>query len=475
MLNQIPSFLSSFKPDSIKCSYHKGNTASSFCMDCNAFICLDSTCGHPHVFHSVENINTMISSLIIPTLNSLAKITQSKNSSSQYVSSLNKIKNNLRSFSIGEKEKINTQYKTVLSSLQTIYSTYLSQIDLLIDSINNKFDDLLNQILGVDSSNDSQLNAIMNDINKCIYSSKENCGLFIMGIGKKIKEYKKTINELTKIKGNKINVEGEEFEKKINAIKDYVKDNYKEIENKGEQFFKDINSSMKNSLVKIKEDTELFKKKLNAEKETRRISKIKISVNNFKKLNNGIDLDLFARELHNTINSYRANPEKLLSIINNNYYCVNDNSQFSFAQKKKIDYIRNYLSNLAEVKSNLDWDNDLSNSSEDYFKTHSNDIEKDNKKMNIEIKKILSESYYSEEAYLNLISTLSYAKVKPDIDEIILLALFNETNWDFISGENFLFDEKFNLIGIYAVPFNSNPNLINMIVNVGYFKHEQEQ
>ena len=162
-------------------------------------------------------------------------------------------------------------------------------------------------------------------------------------------------------------------------------------------------------------------------------------------------------------------------IINNNYYCVNDSSQFSFAQKKKIDYIRNYLSNLAEVKSNLDWDNDLSNSSEDYFKTHSNDIEKDNKKMNIEIKKILSESYYSEEAYLNLISTLSYAKVKPDIDEIILLALFNETNWDFISGENFLFDEKFNLIGIYAVPFNSNPNLINMIVNVGYFKHEQEQ
>ena len=70
---------------------------------------------------------------------------------------------------------------------------------------------------------------------------------------------------------------------------------------------------------------------------------------------------------------------------------------------------------------------------------------------------------------------MSYAKVKPDIDEIILLALFNETNWDFISGENFLFDEKFNLIGIYAVPFNSNPNLINMIVNVGYFKHEQEQ
>ena len=86
MLNQIPSFLSSLKPDSIKCSYHKGNTASSFCMDCNAFICLDSTCGHPHVFHSVENINTMISSLIIPTLNSLVKITQSKNSSSPNIS-----------------------------------------------------------------------------------------------------------------------------------------------------------------------------------------------------------------------------------------------------------------------------------------------------------------------------------------------------------------------------------------------------
>lgn len=474
MLTELPSFLTSPSPTNIKCSFHKSNPASSFCLDCNQFICLDSTCGHPHVFHSLESTSTLISSLLIPTLNSLISINKAKESNTKYVSSLNKIKNNLKNFSIDEKEKINIQYKKLLSSLQVIYSEYLSQIDALTESINEKFNNLLKRLLGTDPENDSNLYKINEEVNQMIVSSNGNLEKFISGVGKKINWYKKSLNDYAlNFHKNEILI-GDNFDKEVTEIKNYVKENYSLIENKGELFFSDSNSNLNQKIEKVKEESLLFKQKLQSEKKTEKnkISTVKISCLGSKLP--GIDLDLFSRELMFTINMYRENPEKLLNEISNNLY-FNDNSIFSFSQKKKKDYVKNYLQMLKKSRPKFEWDNDLSNSSEDYFKSTNGKLEKNSTALNSEIKKILKLSYYSENDYLNMIKTISYYKGKPIIDDIIQFILFNEDNWNPISGENFLFDESYNLIGIFATPLITNANLINMIINVGYFKREDEE
>lgn len=474
MLTELPSFLTSSYPTSIKCSFHKSNPASSFCLDCNKFICLDSTCGHPHVFHSLESTSTLISSLFIPTLNSLVSINKAKESNTKYISSLNKIKNNLKNFSIDEKEKINIQYKKLLSSLQVIYSEYLSQIDALIESINEKFNDLLKRLLGVDPESDSNLYKINEEVNQMIVSSNGDLEKFILGVGKKIKGYKKGLNDYSlNFHKNEILI-GDNFDKEVNEIKNYVKENYTLIENKGELFFNDSNSNLIQKIEKVKEESLIFKKKLQSGKkaEKNKISTVKIPC--LGSTFHGIDLDLFSRELMVTINMYRESPEKLLNEISNNLY-FNDKQIFSFSQKNKKDYIKNYLQMSKKSRPKFEWDNDLSNSSEDYFKSTNGKLEKNNTTLNVEIKKILKLSYYSENDYLNMIKTISYYKGKPIIDDIIQFILFNEDNWDPISGENFLFDESYNLIGIYAAPLITNANLVNMIINVGYFKREEEE
>ncbi|MBR3860837.1 MAG: hypothetical protein IKM84_03010, partial [Oscillospiraceae bacterium] len=88
----------------------------------------------------------------------------------------------------------------------------------------------------------------------------------------------------------------------------------------------------------------------------------------------------------------------------------------------------------------LNWDNDLSNSAEDFLKKKNGNFNEifDLNSFSKEIRTILNQSYYNEENYLNKIITIPYINEDADIENIIHILK---------NSYKFIFSNDYNIIG----------------------------
>ncbi len=439
-LNSLPQFLS--KPRHIKCSNHPDYSANSFCSDCGIFICKQTGCGNKHLYHQVENLDDLLFSQILPKLNELVNINSkvffksniNNNGltlNTNFLFSVNLYKNNLKKFIIDEKEKICLKYKDVLTILQKVYQEYLSQFDIFMDNINQKLDLLIKNITSsyqfLDNNFEKQLNKLNQDIINMINISNHKLESFVKMIGKK--EYIDNMSEiLSNIQfqnNNKTNYVSlnQEFNNQIEQIKNNAKESYSPIDKKGETFFNNlINNFQIEYQNLIKYNNNLLKSfNMNNDSLTspKKLSNIKIP----KKILI-IDLDLFIRDLIKKINEERK--------LNGNNIILN-------------------------------WDNDLSNSAEDFLKKKNGNFNEifDLNSFSKEIRTILNQSYYNEENYLNKIITIPYINEDADIENIIHILK---------NSYKFIFSNDYNIIGINAEISKVDSSKINLIINLGYIK-----
>jgi hypothetical protein len=439
-LNSLPQFLS--KPRNIKCSNHPENLANSYCCDCGVFICKQIGCGNIHLYHQVENLDDLLFYQILPKLNELIDINSkvffqsniNNNGltlSTNFLFSINLYKNNLKQFIIEEKEKIFLKYKEVFNILQKVYHEYLNQFDIFMDNINQKLDLLIKNITSsyqlLDNNIEKKLNNLNQDISNMINISNNKIESFVKLIGKKeyIDNMNKILKNIQSENNNKKNYVtlNQEFNNQIEEIKNYAKQSFSSIDKKGETFLNNLLNNFKvdyENLIKFNNDLkERFNMSNNKFISPKKLSKIANSI-----LNLDNDLDLFIRDLFNKINEERK---------------LNGNNK------------------------ELNWDNDLSNSAEDFLNQKNGKFnEYDLNSYSNEIKNILNQSYYNEVDYLNKINTIPYINQDKDIEKIIQVL----NNY-----YKYIFSNDFNIIGINAEFSKVDKSKINLIINLGYIKY----
>jgi hypothetical protein len=300
-----------------------------------------------------------------------------------------------------------------------------------MDNINQKLDLLIKNITSsyqfLDNNFEKQLNKLNQDIINMINISNHKLESFVKMIGKK--EYIDNMSEiLSNIQfqnNNKTNYVSlnQEFNNQIEQIKNNAKESYSPIDKKGETFFNNlINNFQIEYQNLIKYNNNLLKSfNMNNDSLTspKKLSNIKIP----KKILI-IDLDLFIRDLIKKINEERK--------LNGNNIILN-------------------------------WDNDLSNSAEDFLKKKNGNFNEifDLNSFSKEIRTILNQSYYNEENYLNKIITIPYINEDADIENIIHILK---------NSYKFIFSNDYNIIGINAEISKVDSSKINLIINLGYIK-----
>jgi hypothetical protein len=148
---------------------------------------------------------------------------------------------------------------------------------------------------------------------------------------------------------------------------------------------------------------------------------------------------------------------------------LNETGNWNTNINNKLVYIYEYVNQLACNKMSfapLEWDNDLSNSAEDYLKISHGKIEKDFNVYLTSMKEIINNNYYASFKNFN---SLIYRGL-PQINKIIIQILLNEKYWDSKTKHNALFDVNYNVIGICGVTSDSS-NKINLILNLSYLKN----
>jgi hypothetical protein len=250
---------------------------------------------------------------------------------------------------------------------------------------------------------------------------------FVKLIGKKeyIDNMNKILKNIQSENNNKKNYVtlNQEFNNQIEEIKNYAKQSFSSIDKKGETFLNNLLNNFKvdyENLIKFNNDLkERFNMSNNKFISPKKLSKIANSIIN---LDN--DLDLFIRDLFNKINEERK---------------LNGNNK------------------------ELNWDNDLSNSAEDFLNQKNGKFnEYDLNYYSNEIKNILNQSYYNEVDYLNKINTIPYINQDKDIEKIIQVL----NNY-----YKYIFSNDFNIIGINAEFSKVDKSKINLIINLGYIKY----
>ena len=276
----------------------------------------------------------------------------------------------------------------------------------------------------------------INDLLRSHYNNNEG---FIIGIAKDCKTLNSKMNELKK------NFPKMDFESEIGNIRSYAESEYTKL-NKID-YFVNLHETLNKDLIQLQ------RKPIHLERSS--ISKVKkmVSVSGNK---HNIDTDIFVRDLADTINRLRRDPNEALSILRE--YLgedINDTVSYDLNTTNRFNGIANYISAILSRGLNLpplEWDNDLSNSAEDYL-THSGG--KINKEDFTQQMKSLIYGYYDRHSN---IASLTYIGL-PKADKIIIKIL---------SENDFIFDPSFNQIGICAVNSPYRDNHIVLIINLSY-------
>jgi hypothetical protein len=468
--------LLSFLNGRITCKTHHNQPAKSICIDCKTFCCMVENCGQPHIYHSIENLEYLVNQQVLPLIGTLKEVNQnlSQNKAKQ-VNFLKTFKNNLKSFAIEEKKKIDEEYRKIINSLQIIYNSHMGDIDEFIENLSLKFDKLQERInsvysssSGSGSSNSPSVNEINNYVNNLITNSGNN-EIFISYMSKDVKKLNQKMKEVYN------NMSKFDFNKEIEELKSQAEKEYPKIDRT--EYFKSLSQKFE-----YEKTTFLETKKKRDERKT--ISSMKKMVSMRQSLSPKdnyqleIDLDIFVRYLFDEFNKLRQRPSEALrildeyvdifntdeSIFNPNQSNLNESSTIQANFNSKFSFIYEYLNNLVANRISLppfEWDNDLSNSAEDYLKLSSGKIEKDHNVYLSHIKEIINTNYYSQ--YLN-INSMHYTGA-PELNKIIMNILLNELYWDTNIKENFIFTKNYNVMGICGTAGSSH-NRVVLVMNV---------
>jgi hypothetical protein len=470
--NKIEKLLSIVN-NKIACKTHPTQEAKSICKDCKTFCCLVDNCGQPHIYHQMENLERLIKAEIFPFLSNLKEVNENLSQNKiKYTSQLYSFKNNLKNFSVEAKKKIDEEYRKILNSLQTIYNSQMEEINEFFENLDGKFENISGKITNAYSGGkDANINEINDYLNNILDQSKDNESFLSL-----ISKDSKQLN--AKLKDIYSGISKFDFNKEITEVKTQAEKDYPQID-RSEYFQKLANSfdaEAKNFLQSQQKKQD--KKSLSKMKKMVSIRQTMIMQDNF---NSDLDLDIFVRYLVQEVNKIRQHPseavkflDEYLEILNNEESALNHISQTNLNEtvninaSNKISFVYDYLSNLIERKANfpaLEWDNDLSNSAEDYLKINSGKIDKDQTSLLKNMKEIIQNSYYTE--YQN-VASCSYIGT-PELNKVILSLLLNEVCWNSHTKQNILFDLGFNLCGFCAC-VSPGYNKIGLVMNFSLLK-----
>jgi hypothetical protein len=465
---ELEKTISYISNSQIICKKHAKEVAKTFCVDCNVYCCLSDNCAQPHILHNMENLDHLVNSQILPMMTTLKDVNKNYNIiKSKNIGSLKTYKNNLKTFAIEEKKKIDESYQEILNSLNLIYKSQLDDINDFIDNLSRKFDILQDKILSkFKGDNEDKLKDVNIAVNTVIAKSRNNEGI-ISSLAPKAKDLNTQIKEITG------SMKIFNFEKEIAEIKSEAEKDYASID-QGD-YFKNLKSQfekeMKTFFVLKKE-----KENIGTISKLKRMVSMRQSIQNNENQNMEIDLDLFVRYLFNEINKLRKQPALALQMVEDysELYC-NEMDQ-SFFQKnelntpQKIKFISNYLKGLVKKGTTFppfEWDNDLSNSAEDYLKQTGGKAEKDKKAYVANMRQILQNNYFSQ--YLHF-DSINYTGM-PEVIKILVSWLISESSWNSFEKSNILFDTNLNVIGLSGVSLSVNKALI--VLNLGIYEDKK--
>jgi hypothetical protein len=276
----------------------------------------------------------------------------------------------------------------------------------------------------------------INSLLKDTYNNNEG---FIFNIAKDCKNLNAKMNEIKKT-SPKI-----DFNTEISNIKAYAESEYTKL-NKTD-YFVHLHETLTKDLLNL-----IPKPTANLDRSS--FSKIRKMVSLSGNKHN-IDTDIFVRDLADTINRLRRDPNEALILLRE-YLNDDINDTISLDTTNKFNGIANYISLILSQGISLpplEWDNDLSNSAEDYLTHSGGKIAKDEDFKHSMNQLILG--YYDKHSNIN---SMTYLGI-PRQEKIILKVL---------SESDFIFDPSFNEIGICAVNSPYRDNHVVLIINLSY-------
>jgi hypothetical protein len=276
-------------------------------------------------------------------------------------------------------------------------------------------------------------------VNNLLMADYNNYEGFIINIAKDCITLNSKMNDLKK------NFPKMDFETEIGNIRSYAELEYGKL-NKID-YFVHLHETLTKDL------TELQRRPVKQERSS--ISKIRkmVSISGNK---HNIDTDIFVRDLADTINRLRSNPNEALILLRE--YLgedINDTVSYDLNTTNKFNGMANYISAIINRGLKLtpfEWDNDLSNSAEDYLNQSGGKIAKED--FTQQMKQLIL-GYYDKHSN---IQSSTYIGI-PKAERIIIKIL---------SENDFIFDPSFNEIGICAVNSPYNDNHVVLIINLSY-------
>jgi hypothetical protein len=480
----------------IFCKTHANQPAKSICMDCKTFCCMIENCGQPHIYHSIENLEYLLNNQVLPAMNSLKQINaEMLSNKSKHLSNINTFKNNLKSFAVEEKRKVDEEYRKILQSVQLIYNSYMDDVNDFIDDLDQKFDGLHEKINTIYTNDKeiSDINTYVDGIISRSFNTRSN-NLDNQAFVELIAKDAKPLSQ--KIKTKYSNFSKFDFDKEIKEIKASAEREYPKSDKLG--YLTSVGAKISSDLD---EWSSMKKNKISKDKrksfsKMKRMVSMRNTLMNKDNVNNmiDIDLDLFVRSLFEEINKIRKNPregikylDEYVDIINSNDDIVGLNEtmqardpnqsvmlnetmiQQSGSLRDKIVFVYNYFESLINAKVSLspfEWDNDLSNSAEDYLKQTQGRVDKEFANVQKQMKEIVVNNYYSN--YVDIIPIVFNGSSV--MCKIIINFFINEIYWDMITRQNIIFSDKFNVAGICGISANVI-NKITLIANFSYLNN----
>ena len=278
---------------------------------------------------------------------------------------------------------------------------------------------------------------IDNYLNFTLRDTQGNSEAFIIAISKEIKTLCNKINE---IKKKTVSLD---FESEVKDIKNFAEKEYNKVNNI--EYFSNLNNILHKDLQELISRSDRCS-----------ISKIKRMVSVGSTVHN-IDTDIFVRDLADLVNRLRLEPSDTLKLLKD-YIGEDVNDTISY-DLNTTNRFQNIFDNVMKLSQNrislppLDWDNDLSNSAEDYLAQTEGKIERDNDFHNHMKEFILN--YYDKHNHIKSFYYVGF----PRIEKIIIKILIES---------DFLFDSKYNEIGICAINSPYKDNHVVLVINLSY-------
>jgi hypothetical protein len=230
MNNNLQSFFQNIFKGNINCGTHlksKGNKfliiALSFCFDCKLFLCDVDNCGKNHIFHKLENVDSISRKMITPLVQKFNEnIDKLENCNDHYFQDLNSFQQQFNDFLQSESSKVQKQIEDINVALNEVLKNFNKELQELQFKMKKSLDDIQANFQGKRNVGNGYdlIHKIVNLTNSQKTKQKE---FFILQL---INNY----NELNKIQFNQRPVENNiKFGSHLNELKERVQKEFEKI------------------------------------------------------------------------------------------------------------------------------------------------------------------------------------------------------------------------------------------------------